>query len=41
MVMWAVDRFNRYARYNVPAKLFLDQSIGIVETITFQLKSKI
>jgi len=37
MVMWAVDRFRRYGRYNERGKLFLDQSIGIDETNTFYL----
>jgi len=38
MVMWAADRFKRYGRYSERAKLLLGQSIGIVETNTFQLQ---
>jgi len=34
----AVDRFKRYGRYSGRANLFLDQSIGIDDTNTFQLK---
>jgi len=38
MVMWAVERFKCYGRSSGRGKLFLDQSIGIDETNTFQFK---
>jgi len=38
IVMWTVDRFKRYGSYSGRVKLFLDQSIGIDGTNTFQLK---
>jgi len=34
----AVDRFKRYGRYSGRGKFIFDQSIGVDETYTFQLK---